>query len=245
MYERIADVISETLKQNFFPVVLAGDHSTGAGTIAGIKKAKPKNKLGVVWIDAHADMHSPYTTHSGNMHGMPIAVALNEDNRENQINTLNENTIDCWNKMKTVVGICPMILPENLVFIALRDYEKEEEAIIKKHNIKVFSVEDVRERGAKCVVQETLLYLKNCDDIYISFDVDSLDSSVSIGTGISVNNGLYKQEAEDLMTGFMQNEKTCCFEITEINPALDNQNSMAKTVFDILQKSVDVFCCGG
>ena len=80
MYDRVASVVSETLKSGLFPVVLSGDHSTAGGTIAGIKMAKPKNRLGVIWIDAHADMHTPYTTPSGNMHGMPLAISLGEDN---------------------------------------------------------------------------------------------------------------------------------------------------------------------
>src|SRR5690606_9446325 len=80
MYERVASSVEKTLKSGLFPLVLAGDHSTAGGTIAGIKMAKPKSRLGVVWVDAHADMHTPYTTPSGNMHGMPLAAALGFDN---------------------------------------------------------------------------------------------------------------------------------------------------------------------
>ncbi|WP_449435998.1 arginase family protein [Pedobacter steynii] len=84
MVERVSDEVNSTLNKNEFPIVLAGDHSTAAGTIAGIKAAFPKAKLGVIWIDAHADIHSPYTTPSGNMHGMPLAMALDEDNTESE-----------------------------------------------------------------------------------------------------------------------------------------------------------------
>jgi arginase len=76
MYERISTAVSETIKNNFFPVILSGDHSSAGGTIAGIKMAKPKSKLGIIWIDAHADLHTPYTTPSGNMHGMPLDLSL-------------------------------------------------------------------------------------------------------------------------------------------------------------------------
>src|ERR1700748_2692404 len=85
MYERVAKSVSETLKSGLFPLVLSGDHSTSGGTIAGIKMAKPKNRLGIIWIDAHADMHTPYTTPSGNMHGMPLATAFAEDNQEDRV----------------------------------------------------------------------------------------------------------------------------------------------------------------
>src|SRR5688500_18251905 len=75
-YERVAEAVSGTLNSGLFPVILAGDHSTAGGTIAGIKIAKPKSRLGVIWVDAHADLHTPYTSPSGNMHGMPLATAL-------------------------------------------------------------------------------------------------------------------------------------------------------------------------
>src|SRR4051812_11569712 len=85
MYERISKSVCESMKNNFFPVILSGDHSAAGGTIAGIKMAKPKSKLGVIWIDAHADLHTPYTTPSGNMHGMPLASAIAEDNSDMQV----------------------------------------------------------------------------------------------------------------------------------------------------------------
>jgi arginase len=78
MYDKVSKAVCETMKTHFFPVVLSGDHSNAGATIAGIKMAKPKSKLAVIWIDAHADLHTPYTTPSGNMHGMPLATALNE-----------------------------------------------------------------------------------------------------------------------------------------------------------------------
>ncbi|XZF15010.1 arginase [Chitinophagaceae bacterium MMS25-I14] len=240
MYERVAEAVGNTLKSGLFPVVLAGDHSTAGGTIAGIRKAKPKNRLGVIWIDAHADLHSPYTTPSGNMHGMPLAAALGEDNKTNQVHNPDQPTIDAWNKLKNMGKVSPMINPEDVVFIGLRDFEKEEEAIIKKHNIKVIPVQEVRRKGVENVVRQTLSHLSNCDDIYVSFDVDSLDSSISRGTGTPVSNGLKEKEVEDLIATLMQNHKICCFEVTEVNPTLDKENLMAEIAFNILQRSVNL-----
>ncbi len=240
MYERISQSVSETLKSGLFPIVLSGDHSTAGGTIAGIKMGKPKSRLGVIWIDAHADMHTPYTTPSGNMHGMPLAASLGEDNTENKTHKLDSITVDWWNKLKGIGKIQPKVLPEDLVFIALRDYEKEEEALLKKHNIKVIPVQEVRKKGVENVVRQTLLHLSNCDDIYVSFDVDSMDSSISRGTGTPVSNGLREREAEDIMATLMQNHKICCFEITEVNPTLDKENLMAEIAFNILQRSVNL-----
>jgi arginase len=240
MYEKISAVVQQTLKNNFFPVVLSGDHSNAGGTIAGIKMAKPKSKLGVIWIDAHADLHTPYTTPSGNMHGMPLATAIGEDNKECKVHDLDEKTTQFWNQLKKVGKIHPKVLPEDIVFISLRDFEKEEKYLIEKHGIKVIPTSEIRRNGAENVSRKVLRYLSDCTDIYVSFDVDSLDSSISKGTGTPVSNGLREREAEDLISKFMQSRKICCFEITEVNPTLDKENLMAEIAFNILQRSVNV-----
>ncbi|MEZ5047399.1 MAG: arginase [Chitinophagaceae bacterium] len=239
MFERVAKSVESTLKSGLFPLVLAGDHSTAGGTIAGIKMAKPKSKLGVVWIDAHADLHSPYTSPSGNMHGMPLAASINEDNLDSQVHSPSEKIRKAWDDIKKIGNIAPKILPEDIVFIGLRDTEKEEDYLIKKHGIKVITVSELRKKGIAHVIRQTILSLQHCDDIYVSFDVDSLDSSISRGTGTPVANGLKEREAEDLLAGLMQNHKVCCFEITEVNPTLDKENLMAEIAFNILQRSVN------
>ena len=240
LYENVSKTVSETLKNNFFPVVLSGDHSAAGGTIAGIKIAKPKSKLGVIWIDAHADLHTPYTTPSGNMHGMPLATVIGENNEENQAHPLDDKTAAQWDRLKNIAKISPKVLPEDIIFIGLRDYEKEEKALIEKYGMKVITIAELRRIGAENVSRKALRYLSDCTDIYISFDVDSLDSSISRGTGTPVTNGLKEREAEDLISKFMQNHKICCFEITEVNPTLDKENLMAEIAFNILQRSVNV-----
>jgi arginase len=240
MYERISKSVCDCMKNNFFPVVLSGDHSNAGGTIAGIKMAKPKSKLGVIWIDAHADLHTPFTTPSGNMHGMPIATAIGEDNIECKVHEVDEKTVKIWNQLKTIGKINQKVLPEDVVFISLRDFEKEEKFLIEKYGIKVIPTSEVRRNGAENVSRKVLRYLSDCTDIYVSFDVDSLDSSISRGTGTPVGNGLREREAEDLISKFMQNRKVCCFEITEVNPTLDKENLMAEIAFNILQRSVNI-----
>jgi arginase len=240
MYDKVSKAVSDTIKTSFFPVVLSGDHSIAGATIAGIKMAKPQSKLGVIWIDAHADLHTPYTTPSGNMHGMPLALSINEDNMESSVHELDPETTKIWNSLKNLGKIAPKVLPEDVVLIALRDYEKEEKALIDKYGIKVISTKEVRSKGPENIVRSVTRYLSDCTDIYVSFDVDSLDSSISKGTGTPVNNGLREREAEDLVSKFMQNRKVCCFELTEVNPTLDKENLMAEIAFNILQRSVNV-----
>ncbi|HRI26327.1 MAG TPA: arginase [Ferruginibacter sp.] len=240
MYERVSKAVCDSIKGHFFPVVISGDHSIAGGTMAGIKMAKPKSKLGVIWIDAHADLHTPYTTPSGNMHGMPLAASIGEDNQESKVHELDEKTARQWEQLKNMGKTGQKVLPEDVVFISLRDFEKEEKHLIEKHGMKVITTSEVRRTGAENVCRKVLRYLSDCTDIYVSFDVDSLDASISRGTGTPVSNGLKEREVEDLISKFMQNRKICCFEITEVNPTLDKENLMAEIAFNILQRSVNV-----
>jgi arginase len=240
MYDRVSKAVNDTFKNNFFPLVISGDHSTAGGTIAGIKFAKPKSRLGVIWIDAHADLHTPYTTPSGNLHGMPLSASIGEDNEESKVHDLDEKTKKDWNQLKNFGNISPKVLPEDIVFISLRDFEKEEKYLIDKYGMKVITTGEFRKRGVENVVRALTKLLNDCTDIYVSFDVDCLDSSISKGTGTPVSNGLREREAEDLVSKLMQNPKICCFEITEVNPTLDKENLMSEIAFNILQRSVNV-----
>jgi arginase len=240
IYERTSKAVTDSIKSNFIPVVLSGDHSVAGATIAGIKMAKPKSKLGIIWIDAHADLHTPFTTPSGNMHGMPLSISIAEDNEECKVHEVDAKTVELWNKLKNLGKIKPKVLPEDIVFISLRDYEKEEKHLIEKYGMKVISTGEVRRKGPENIARSVLRYLSDCTDIYLSFDVDSLDSSISKGTGTPVSNGLREREAEDLVSKFMQNRKICCLEISEVNPTLDKENLMAEIAFNILQRSVNV-----
>ena len=240
MYERVSKAVKETIKNNFFPVIISGDHSTAGGTIAGIKAAKPNSRLGIIWIDAHADLHTPYTTPSGNMHGMPLSASIAEDNEESKVHDIDEKTKKQWEQLKQFGKVSPKVLPEDIVFISLRDYEKEEKHLIDKYGMYVITTAELRRKGPENVVKAALRFLTECTDIYVSFDVDSLDSSITKGTGTPVSNGLKEREAEDLVSKFMQNRKICCFEITEVNPTLDKENLMAEIAFNILQRSVNV-----
>ncbi len=236
MYERIGAAVRDTCRDGKFPLILSGDHSNAGGTLAGLKMAYPESRIGVIWIDAHADLHSPYTTPSGNMHGMPLATALNEDNIEEKVNDLDYETIDLWEMLKNVGDICPKVEYRDLVYITLRDLEDQEAALIKQNKVKVVSTNELRKTGITKLCREVLKYLSQCDKIYISFDVDSMDPTVSRGTGTPVKGGINEREAADVILEFLQNERTCCLEFTEVNPTLDSENVMAETVFEILQK---------
>lgn len=234
--ERVSAAVTNALKQGYFPVVLSGDHSSARGTIAGIKSAYPELRLGVVWIDAHADIHSPYTSPSGNVHGMPLAAVLQLDNLENKINEVEEDAAWCWKTMKTLGGPEADILPQHLVYLGLRDYESAEINQIHQLGIPYYTVDQVRENGTATIISQVLDRLKACDLIYISFDVDSMDAEmVSNGTGTPVPNGFYPEEIMSMIDALLASQKVRCIEFSEINPLLDSKgNRMAETAFQVL-----------
>jgi len=238
MLPRICDKVANTLNDGFFPLILTGDHSNAAGAISGVKKHIGDKRLGVVWIDAHADLHSPYTTPSGNVHGMPLAMLLGEDNLENQSNEPDEETIALWNEAKTIGGadISPKLQANDLVFIDIRDLERQEWDFIDEKGIEFYTPKEIKQYGIETVAKETIDYLKDCDYIYVSFDVDSLDPSVSKGTGTPYPDGLQLHEAKTLLYHLMKHPKTIALEVTEINPLLDENNKMAKAVLEILEE---------
>jgi arginase len=238
VYQVLKNVYStvESLRLEMkFPIILAGDHSTAAGTIMGIKSAHPEKRLGVIWIDAHADLHTPYTTPSGNMHGMPLAMCIHDDNLDCRVNTPDKETIQYWEKIKNIGGDMPKIKAGDIVFISVRDTEDPENHLIKKHQIRNFTTAEVRKSGVVNVAKQALEALSECEQLYISFDVDSLDDSISLGTGTPVPDGLTVEEALALNAELIKDKRVCCWEIVEVNPTLDTENLMAENAFDILE----------
>lgn len=235
MEERVCLEVYETIWEEDFPLIIAGDHSTAYGTIAGIKKADPKVRLGVIWIDAHADFHTPFTTPSGNMHGMALAMACGIDNLECKVNDPRGETLDYWEQIKNVGLPGPKIYPEDIVFIAVRDLEKPENYLVNKFNVNFIETEDVKKAGPAKIAERALQMLDHCDMIYVSFDVDSLDSRISTGTGTPVPNGLTVEEARILNAELAKSTKVCAWEIVEVNPTLDTENRMAESAFEILE----------
>jgi len=239
--KEVCRAVNETLEDGSFPLVFSGDHSSAIGTISGIKEANKDKTLGVIWIDAHADIHSPYTTPSGNMHGMPLAALMQMDHQEIAKNEVNDDTQFFWQKIKNIGGDYKKILPSHLLYFGVRDIEAEEVQIINDLQIQNYSVEQTRTMGVAKAVEEALLTLKDCDIIYISFDVDSMDSQlISDGTGTPVPKGFNVIEIKELLKQFFKSQKIVCLEIVEVNPLLDNKgNKMAEVAFDILEEVIN------
>ena len=235
---RVCNTVKVNLQKEYFPIVLSGDHSSALGTISGVKAAYPNKRVGVVWIDAHGDLHSPYTSPSGNLHGMPLAAAIADDNLDHQINDLDRDTIEYWEMMKNIGTFDQKVLPEDIVFFGVRDTEEPEDKQIEKYSIKNYMVDEVRYRGLNTCVKEALEKLSNCDVIYISFDVDSMDCDmISYGTGTPVPKGFDQYEVIEIINGLLASKKVVCLEFVEVNPLLDYKgNKMAETAFEVLEE---------
>lgn len=235
---RVSDAVKLSLLRDEFPLVLSGDHSSALGTISGVQAGHTDKKIGVIWIDAHADLHSPFTSPSGNIHGMPLGAAIADDNISCQINEVSDQTRKYWNAMKNIDSPGPQVDPQDIVFFGVRDTEEAENKQIEKYSIKNFTVNEVRKEGVEECAKKALSILENVDHIYISFDVDSLDPElISYGTGTPVKNGFEPKEVITLINGFLASGKVAALEFVEVNPLLDNKcNMMAETAFEILSQ---------
>ena len=238
--ERLANRVKDIRLDGDFPIVLAGDHSSCAGTMHGLRMAHPNEVIGVVYIDAHADIHSPYTSDSGNMHGMPLAMACGLDNKESMVHDITPKEKEYWDKLKNLAGTPDASIdPRNVVFCALRDFQQAEQNVIDKYDIPVHTVSDITREGISNTVKAIFDKLSHCDHIYVSFDVDSVDPLFIPGTGTPVSEGLSYEQALQLNIELIKNQKVCCWEMAEINPMYNNQVDDSLKIFQILEKVTD------
>lgn len=212
----LADIVHQEIQAERFPLIVGGDHSMAIGTLAGLAKTGP---YGVIWVDAHADLNTGETSPSGNIHGMPLAAAMGMGDI----------------RLTEVGGREPKLLPEHLVYIALRDIDEGEMNEINRLGIKVITVEEVRTRGVDVIMNEALAYLRErVGRFYISFDMDSLDASLVPGTGTPVDGGLTENEGKAILREAMKAEDLLAVELVELNPALDREELTAQLAYRLV-----------
>ena len=231
---RLAETI-ENAPPQLRTLLLTGDHSNAIGGIAGFCRKRNPQNVGIIWIDAHLDLHSPYTTPSGNIHGMSVNTAIEIDNLDCKVNDLDVDCISLWEDIKNLKK-SDAVDPQNIVFMGIRSYENPEIHLIKTAGIKVIFAEDIHKNGIDWALNDILEHFKSkAQDWYISFDVDSMDPSVSIGTGTPVAGGLSKSQAQTTLQFFWKQPQTKLLEVTEINPELDTKKPMAEEVCDLIR----------
>ncbi len=217
----LASKVEKVLEKQQFPICIGGDHSMAIGSIAGIASHCRKNKLklGVIWIDAHADMNTDETSPSGNIHGMPLAAALGIGNSH----------------LTNFYGFAPKVKPENCALIGLRSIDSLEKLNIKNLNPSVYTMTDIDKLGIHRIISRVLKQFKEkVDHIHISFDLDAVDPSVAPGVGTPIRGGLSYRETHLLMESIAECGCMSSLEVTEINPILDNKNESAIFTADVI-----------
>lgn len=195
-------------------VSLGGDHSVSMGTVPGSAAGRP---IGLLWIDAHADLNTPETSPSGNVHGMPVAHLLGLGD---------ERFTSLWEGQ-------PHLAPEDLVYIGLRSVDPPEALAIADLGITAYTMTDLDKRGVAAVAVEALDHLAHRDRLHVSFDADVLDPTVAPGVGTPVPGGLTYREAHLLMELLAESGKVGSLDLVEVNPILDVANRTAATLVEL------------
>ena len=204
----------QTLEARYLPLSLGGDHSIAVGTIAGVSKfyRDRKQSVGCLWIDAHADMNTPQSSPSGNVHGMPLAATLG----------IGPETL------AKIFGHTPKIQGKNCVLIGTRSLDTRERRIVKKSGINVFTMRQIDEQGMRAVMEKSLaLATQGTAGFVVSFDMDVLDPREASGVGTPVRGGITFREAHLAMEMISDSRKMLTLDLVEINPILDVQNQTA------------------
>ncbi|ARJ50316.1 arginase [Staphylococcus lutrae] len=213
----LKDKVSESIRQNHFPVILGGDHSLAIGSISGV--AEHYQQLGVIWYDAHGDLNVPEESPSGNVHGMPLRILAGEGDSQ----------------LVQLGGFMPKVKPENIVLIGMRDLDYGERAYIKQHQIRTYTMADIDERGIRPIIEESIAYLKDkTDGVHLSLDVDALDPNETPGTGTKVSGGLTYRESHYALELLNASGLITSMDIVEVNPLLDRENRTAEQAVALL-----------
>ncbi|MFM1562282.1 arginase [Helcococcus ovis] len=215
----LANKLYETLKEGILPFVLGGDHSLGIGSIAATSKFHNKD-LAVIWIDAHTDINTIETSPSANIHGMPLSISLGEGNTE--LNNILFNG-------KKING-------NNVYILGARSVDDGEYGILEKHNVNVWYMNDIKEKGIEACIEELLLKLKekNTKNIHLSYDIDSLDEKLVPGTGTPEKDGMNIEQSKKLIKSIIQTKLVRSIDFVEFNPMKDINDITLKNVIKML-----------
>jgi arginase len=217
----VCDVLLAELDADTRPVLLGGDHSLAIGSIAGVASywRKRGQKIGLIWVDAHADMNTPQTTESGNIHGMPLATVLGMGPPE----------------LTGIGGFQPKVLPENTALIGIRSIDKLERETVRKSGVSVFTMRDVDEKGLRnCMERALEIANRGTAGFQLSYDVDGVDAFEAPGVGTPVRGGLTYREAHLVSEMAFDSKRLLGMDITEVNPVEDERNQTARLAAELV-----------
>jgi arginase len=215
-----ADLVLKTLEAGKIPLVLGGDHSVAAGTVAGVAEfyRRQNQKIGLIWIDAHSDMNTPDSSPSGNVHGMPLAAIMGLGPAE----------------LGNIFNFSPKVHPENCVLVGIRDVDAFEKENIRKAGVEVFTMRDIDERGMRSVMEEALRMAgRGTAGYHVSLDMDWIDPEDAPGVGTPVWGGATYREAHLAMEIIADHGRLLSLEIVEVNPVIDEHNQTADLAVEL------------
>ena len=217
---RVYAIARASLDAGALPVVLGGDHSVAAGSVAASAdavRARTGKPLGLIWVDAHGDMNTPETSESGNVHGMPLAALLGQPPRE-----------------LSAIGTAPSLSPQHTVLVGIRNLDDREKDQIRAAGVHVFTMKDVDRDGIARVAERAIaLASDGTGGLHVSFDLDVCDPSVAPGVGTPVRGGLDYREAHMLMELVADSQRLVALDLVEVNPTLDVRNTTAEFAVEL------------
>jgi len=215
-----AELVLKTLEAGKVPLSLGGDHSMGAGTVAGVAEyyRKQNQRIGVIWIDAHTDINTPDSSPSGNVHGMPLAAIMGLGPPE----------------LANIFNFSPKVRPENCVLVGVRDIDSIEKEHVHRAGIEVFTMRDIDERGMRTVMEEALRMAgRGTAGYHVSLDMDWVDPEDAPGVGTPVRGGATYREAHLAMEIIADHGRMLSMEIVEVNPVIDEHNRTADLAVEL------------
>ena len=218
---RTADKAYEVLAEDGLPLVLGGDHSIAVGSVSGVARHfhERGERIGLIWLDAHADMNTPETTLSGNIHGMPLACLMGRGPEP----------------LTHIGGFAPKVSPKNVALIGIRDIDDGERRLIRELGVRAFTAREMDERGMNSIMEEALAIASDGTAGYhVTFDVDFIDPTVAPGVGTPVPGGATYRESHLAMERVADHGRMVSLEFTEVNPVYDVRNQSAQVGVELL-----------
>jgi arginase len=219
--ERLRDAVAHALKRGAFPLVLGGDHSIAIGTVAGLSNhyGTRDDNIGLVWFDAHGDVNTPETSPSGNIHGMPLAVALGMGPDE----------------LVELGTMQPMLDGRRTSLVGVRDMDRGEQRNLHRAQVGLFAMRDIEARGMCAVMADAIARaLSETQSIHVSIDLDAMDPEIAPGVSTPSPAGISWRDAHLAMEMLAATGKVISAELVELNPILDNKNRTAELGVSLL-----------
>ena len=218
--ERVAHLVSRSVEEGLNPLVLGGDHSVSIGTLGGLSRVHGPG--GVLWIDAHGDVNRPETSPTGNVHGMPLAVALGLAGPEFES--------EAWT--------LPSVTADRVALVGVRSLDPAEASLLSELDVAVYTMSDVDRLGLERVIRQSLRHIGGSGFVHVSLDMDALDPDIAPGVGTPVRGGLSYREAHLAMELVAESGLAGSLEVVEVNPILDNENETAKLAVELVASAL-------